>query len=261
MKDIIEAIRERRSVRSFTGTGLSSGTREKLMKIVSKVDNPFGGKFTIRLKEFDMETFRPSTYGMIRGARDFFMIWMEDDSISSLAAGFCFEQVVLQAWMLGLGTCWIAGTFRSSDFGGKEPLQNGERLKVVCPVGTTASKSVIERLARLTAGSSKRRPFSELFFSDNFNTPLDSGNRYGFPLEMLRLAPSSTNSQPWRALVSGNTVHFYYLPKSSLSVLDCGIGLCHFYEAEKYAGKTGTFFHTGNAPVPEGKLKYLISYR
>ncbi|MDE6458444.1 MAG: hypothetical protein K2L31_07600, partial [Muribaculum sp.] len=85
-------------------------------------------------------------------------------------------------------------------------------------------------------------------------------NRFAEPLEMMRLAPSSVNSQPWRALVMGDTVHFYYLPKSNLSLIDCGIGLCHFYETERFNGNKGTFSGMENAPnAPQG-WRYLISY-
>lgn len=80
-------------------------------------------------------------------------------------------------------------------------------------------------------------------------------------LEMMRLAPSSTNSQPWRAFVSGNLVHFYYKPKSSVSVLDCGIGMCHFYEAEKYQSQAGEFFKSSDFPQPPENWKYIYSYK
>ncbi|MDE6239257.1 MAG: hypothetical protein K2M54_04625, partial [Muribaculaceae bacterium] len=93
-----------------------------------------------------------------------------------------------------------------------------------------------------------------------FNTPLSPDNRFGQALEMLRLAPSSTNSQPWRALVSGDTVHFYYVPKSQASVLDCGIGLCHFYETERFNSHNGTFQKDTDAPIPPKNWKYLITY-
>lgn len=77
---------------------------------------------------------------------------------------------------------------------------------------------------------------------------------------MLRLVPSSTNSQPWCALVSGNAVHFYYKPKSPASVLDCGIGICHFYETEKFNGRSGKFSKVANAPNAPEDWMYLVSY-
>ena len=119
---------------------------------------------------------------------------------------------------------------------------------------------MIEKLTRTIARSDKRTPFQELFFTDDFTRPASPEGRFGEALEMLRLAPSSTNSQPWRALVEFNKVHFFYKPKSSLSVLDCGIGLCHFYENEKFNGKDGFFSKEPFIPAEHSNWRYLIPY-
>jgi len=260
--DIIEAIKERRSVRGFDGKGLTEGQRESLLQAVKESESPFGGSLTIRLRQFNLRKgYRPGTYGMIKGAGDFFLLGMGSDEKSALTAGFRFEQVVLQAWRLGLGTCWIAATFKGSNFDRGETWPEGEALKIVCPVGVAARPTVREKLTRLAFGSKNRKPFDTLFFYGDFTGALPSGNRFREPLEMMRLAPSSTNSQPWRALVENDTVHFYYKPESEWSVLDCGIGLCHFAEAEKFRGRTGGFFRNLAPAESPGKLKYLVSYK
>lgn len=260
--NIIEAIKERRSVRSFNGEPLSESMRDQLTAAIANIFNPFGGSYSIRLKQFDLKNgYKPTTYGVIRGASDFFLIGIADDDVSALAAGFGFEQVVLTAWQLGLGTCWIAATFKGTDFDNGQSWPDGERLRIVCPVGTAAGKSVMEKITRLAVGSNKRKPFADLFFSDDFDRPLLPESRFGEALGMLRLAPSSTNSQPWRALVDGDTVHFYCVPKSPASVLDCGIGICHFYETERFNGHAGTFFKADPAPASHLNWRYLISYR
>lgn len=260
--NIIEAIKERRSVRSYNGEPLSEVMKSELNKAIASVTSPFGGRVTIRLKEFDLKNgFKPSTYGMIKGASNFFMLGIADDELSALSAGFMFEQVVLKAWQLGLGTCWIAATFKGTDFDNGEAWPDGEQLRIISPVGVAAKKSVVESIARMAIRSDRRKDFSSLFFDNDFDTPLSSDGRFGQSLEMLRLAPSSTNSQPWRALVVGDTVHFYYVPKSQLSVLDCGIGLCHFYEAERFNSRKGEFFKSENAPTAPKNWKYLVSYK
>uniref|UniRef100_UPI0025A9D4BB nitroreductase family protein n=1 Tax=uncultured Duncaniella sp. TaxID=2768039 RepID=UPI0025A9D4BB len=115
--NIIEAIKGRRSVRSFNGVPISETDRAELTKAIKGVTDPFGGKVTIRLKEFDMKDgYKPSTYGMIKGASDFFLLGIGSDEAAALSAGFCFEQVVLKARQLGLGTCWIAATFKGAAF-------------------------------------------------------------------------------------------------------------------------------------------------
>lgn len=259
--NIIEAIKERRSVRSFDGEGLTDSQKKSLLEAIDESYSPFGGKVTIRLKEFDLkEGYKPSTYGMIKGAVDFFLLGIGQDEDSALTAGFRFEQVVLKAWQAGLGTCWIAATFKGSDFDKGESWPDGEELKIICPVGVAIKPTMKEKLTRLTLGSKNRKPFGELFFLGDFRHSVPSGNHFAESLEMLRLAPSSTNSQPWRALVDGDTVHFYYKPKSEASVLDCGIGICHFYETEKFHGNNGSFFKADSVPAPPEDWKYLVSY-
>lgn len=260
--DIIEAMKERRSVRSFNGQGLTLEQTTQLNKAIEEAKSPFGGNMTIRLKKFDLKGgYRPSTYGMIKGAEDFFLLGIGSEEASALSAGFRFEQVVLRAWQLGLGTCWIAATFKGSDFDKGESWPDGEELKIICPVGKAAKQSIKEKITRLAIGSKNRKPFSDLFFYGNFDTPVPENNPFHEALEMLRVAPSSTNSQPWRALVDGDTVHFYYLQKSQASVLDTGIGICHFFETEKFRGRSGSFSRKDNAPVPPKGWNYLVSYR
>lgn len=260
--NIINAIKERRSVRSFDGAPLTESTKKILTDFADTLTSPFGGNFTIRLKKFDIKgEYRPSTYGAIKGASDFFLIGMGDDEASALSVGFCFEQVVLKAWQLGLGTCWIAGTFKSTNFDKDETWPDGETLRIVCPVGIPTQKRMLERITRAALGSSKRKPFDELFFEDDFNHPLPADSPYREALEMLRLAPSSTNSQPWRVLVKDDKVHFFYVPKNAISPVDLGIGICHFYETEGFNGHAGEFYKEKEAPASNANWRYTVSYR
>lgn len=260
--NILEAIKERRSVRSYSGESLTEVQRMNLKAAIADAYSPFGGSMTIRLKEFDLRAgYKPSTYGVIKGATDFFLLGIGNDEASALSAGFRFERVVLRAWKIGLGTCWIAATFKGSDFERGETWPDGEELKIISPVGTPASKSIMEKITRFTVGSNHRKPFEKLFFDGNFDQPLSPDSRYGEALEMMRLAPSSTNSQPWRALVVGDKVHFYYKPKSKASVLDCGIGFCHFYETEKFYDRAGEFYKDSDVPAAPDDWRYLYSYR
>lgn len=260
--DILNIIKERRSVRSYNGELLTPEMEAKLIDAINSSTDPFGGKVTIRLNSFDLKDgFKPSTYGFIKGATNFFLLGIASDEASALSAGFRFEEVVLKAWELGLGTCWIAATFKGSDFDQGDTWPEGEELKIICPVGVAEKPRLLEKVGRKLMGSDNRKPFGDLFFTDDFKKSLSPESHFGEPLEMLRRAPSDTNSQPWRALVVGDTVHFYYKPKSPASVLDCGIGMCHFYLAEKYLGRKGSFFKADSVPTPPEDGMYIYSFK
>ena len=76
-----------------------------------------------------------------------------------------------------------------------------------------------------------------------FDTPMskEKAGIFKIPLEMVRLAPSAVNKQPWRVVVIDNLVHFYLKRskgfgkegKLDMQEIDLGIALCHFDFAAK----------------------------
>lgn len=245
MKDLEKIIAERRSVRSFnTNEPMTKKEADVLRAEFEEIKSPFGGKISVELKKFDLQgTFKPSTYGTINGASWYFLMGTDSTEESQLSLGFRMEQVVLKATSMGLGTCWIAATFKGTTFADAAQFPSDTPLQVVMPVGYPAEKkSLKEKLMRATLGSAKRKPMSDLFI-------VNDNSEYYKPLEMMRLAPSSTNSQPWRAEVDGDTVYFYYEKKSEASILDLGIGLSHFYLSAKEMGIEGSLSICKEAPA------------
>lgn len=259
--NIIETIKKRRSVRTYSPAPLSEQQIEELRKIIKSSSSPFGGNVTIDLDTFDeIGPVKMGTYGFVSGARNYLVAAAGGDDDSLLSLGYRFEQVVLGATEMGLGTCWLGATYRSSVFEHRHKWSAGESLRIVSPVGIPAPKTLKERFIRFSAGSDKRKPFGSLFFSDDFSSPLEETDKFGLSLEMLRLAPSSTNSQPWRTVVRGDKVHFYYVPRTKFALIDMGIGLCHLALAEKEQGFEGSFAKDPSAPKPEVNLVYLTSW-
>lgn len=245
MKDLDAIIAARKSVRSFdTAHPLSENDVEALRKAITDAKSPFGGKIAVELKEFALSgPFRPSTYGTISGVQWYFLMGTDGAEESQLTLGFRMEQVVLKATSMGLGTCWIAATFKGTSFSEGASFPADIPLQVIMPVGYPAEKkSLKEKIMRATLGSAKRKPMDDLFI-------VSEDSKFYHPLEMMRLAPSATNSQPWRAEVDGDTVYFYYEKKSEASILDLGIGLSHFYLAAEAAGINGEFSLSKEAPA------------
>lgn len=245
MAEIKKIISERSSVRTFDKQRpLSQQDVETLRDAVSGATTPFGGKISIALKEFAIEgTFKPSTYGTINGASWYFLMGTDSSEEAQLSLGFRMEQVVLKATSMGLGTCWIAATFKGTTFASAADFPEDTPLQIVMPVGYPAQKkSILEKITRAAAGSAKRKPMADLFI-------VGPESKFYEPLEMMRLAPSSTNSQPWRAMVEGGTVYFYYENKSKASILDLGIGLSHFYLSAKENGIEGELSICREAPA------------
>lgn len=260
---VIELIRKRKSVRSFTGEPLSKEHVDSINKYIERINPPFGIKAEIRLisaKTGD-QPVKLGTYGVISGATDFLLLIGKNDFMSEVGAGYMFEQVVLYCTELGLGTCWLGGTLKRDDFLKQVQLSEDENLIVISPVGYRREKrTLLESVMRVGAGSDKRKPFDSLFFNNTYGVPLtekDAGN-YSIPLEMVRLAPSGSNKQPWRIVKEDGFFHFYY-QTGRFSVNDIGIALCHFELTCNELGLEGHLERMSGISVPND-IEYAMSW-
>lgn len=242
---------------------LSDNDVEAIRTSIAAAHSPFGGKYTIDFKKFDIKgPLKPSTYGVIDGASWYLLEGIGDGMESALSAGFAMEQVVLKAASMGLGTCWMALTFKGADFTRDTTMPADTPLRIISPMGyPTAKRRLIESITRMSLRSSNRRPMEDIFFQGDFGQPVDATNVFYQALAMMRLAPSAKNSQPWRALVKDNTVYFYYEEKTEAAALDLGIGLCHFALTLEQQGHKGTWAPAPDAPAHTGYIptwKYTL---
>lgn len=242
---VIELIKIRKSVRSFTEKPLSKEHTDGINKYIEQLIPPFEVKARIRLvgaKTGD-KPVKLGTYGVISGATDFLILIGEKGLLPEAGAGYMFEQAILYCTGLGLGTCWLGGTLKRDDFLKQIRLSEKEELIAISPVGYKREKrTLVESIMRAGAGSDKRRPFGALFFYGNFENPLQEtvAGDYNIPLEMVRLAPSASNKQPWRVVMKNGAFHFYHRT-GRFSRNDIGIALCHFELTCNELGLKGHF--------------------
>lgn len=259
---ITDNIRLRKSVRSYSGTALNSTQIQELKNFLANTPQPLGGQARIEMvsNKPGNEPVKLGTYGVISGASDFLVLLYEEGPLAAANAGYLFEKAVLYCTEKGLGTCWLGGTFRKSGFASQVNATEKEVMRIVSPVGYPAEKVKFrDKFMRAAAGSDKRKPFEQLFFENSFSQPLQPGGVYTLPLEMVRLAPSASNSQPWRAIAEREKVHFYYRQKSPLTDIDMGIALCHFELTFKETGIKGGYSIQAGVPVAAG-MNYIISW-
>lgn len=270
---IVETIKRRCSVRTYQDKELEPDVRERLRSYMDNLENPFGmqvKKYIID-KKLASEGEKLGTYGVIKGASTFMGISVPDKDLAYVAAGYEFENLILEATALGLGTVWLAATFNRDGFASAMGVPKDELFPAISPVGYPAAKrSLTESLMRTAMRSSSRKEWSTLFYLDNFQTPLsrDLAGDYTEPLEMLRLAPSDKNTQPWRVLKSGSDYHFYVTYKSGISRgeeiikrVDAGIALSHFHQTALELGLKGCFKQTEpeNIKLPQNTY-YITSW-
>jgi len=214
-----------------------------------------------------------TTYGVIRGARQFIVGCVERGPRAMEDYGYSMERNILKATSMGLGTCWLGGTFRRSGFAARIRIGEDEVLPAVTPVGYPGGKrSVVDRLFRYTAASDKRKPWSELFYLYDTGNNLEEpqSGRYKQPLECVRLAPSASNKQPWRIILAKDrhTLHFYlkrtpgygHMGKDiELQNVDMGIALCHFELSAAALGMKGGW-STEDPCITPAAMEYVVSW-
>lgn len=247
-------------MRTYDGRALGAEVMRQIERIMAEARKPFGGKVDMTIAGVDQAEFSPSTYGLIRGARSWMLLGYGDDEKSCLSAGYAMEQVVLQAQAMGLSTCWIAGTFRGSRFSSVASFGQETPLKVVIPIGWAATRrGVVERVFRAVAGSDKRIDASKLFV-DKSGQPLDKGNKFYEALMLMRLAPSSVNSQPWRAVAYSDRVDFFTTKTDALGYVNMGIGMSHFAVGCEAKGIKGHFELDAKAAFTPKDTTFVASF-
>lgn len=249
-RSIIEIIGERHANRTYQKKPISDNHRDMLDAFcASAVRGPFGTGARFRLiaaTDEDSASLKDlGTYGVIKNAAGFIAGAIDRSDYYLEDYGYLLEGIVLYATGLGLGTCWLGGTFRKSGFSRGISLGEGEALPAVIAVGYAAEKpGLLDSVMRFGAGSKHRKPWEELFFNGGFSAALtgESAGDYRVPLEMVRRAPSASNKQPWRIVKEHDRAVFHlYLERSrnyyrnwkvvgmeDLQRIDMGIAMRHF---------------------------------
>ena len=214
---INEIAKKRKSVRTYIEKPLTDADRKKLTDYIDellKEEHPFGAKVRIRLFDVDKEISSKDlgTYGVIKGAKTYLGVAVTKEDAAEEAVGYVFEKLVLYCASLGLGTCWLGGTFNRGEFAKAMQISENELFPIASPIGYAAPKNhTVDKIMRKAIKADHRKSFEEIFFENDFSSPLSRENagEYADILEAVRLAPSAKNAQPWRILKQGDTLHFF----------------------------------------------------
>ncbi|MEE4274547.1 MAG: nitroreductase family protein [Thermoleophilia bacterium] len=213
-----ELIARRYSCRTYQERPIEERDRHRLTAFMeSRRFGPLGSEARFGLIAAEPDDRRAlrrlGTYGFIKGATGFVVGAVRHGPKDLEDYGYLLEEVILYATALGLGTCWLGGTFTRSTFvrrfGG---LQRDETMPAVVATGYPADDGA-ERIRQREEGD-RRMPAAELFFDGRWGEPLelekaaagDQAEPYPRALEAVRMGPSATNKQPWRVVRGGGGV-------------------------------------------------------
>ncbi len=131
--DILEAIKTRHSVRSYTDRPIEEKTLETLQRLVEECNEASG--LHIQLVTGEPRAFNSilAHYGLFSGVTNYIAMIGKQGPQLEEQCGYWGEKLVLEAQMLGLNTCWVALTYRKIP--GAFTVLSGEKLVIVIATG------------------------------------------------------------------------------------------------------------------------------
>jgi nitroreductase len=282
-RQILDVMRGRFSCRSYLKKPIDGPTRARLEAFLAGLGSgPFGSPTRFGLLAASPEDEHAlkglGTYGMIRDPQAFIVGAMGPGPKNLEDYGYLMERAVLAAAGLGLGTCWLGGSFRKSRFAAGFGLAKDETVPAVVAAGYCADERKSGGWAGRAIGRSTRLAREILFFSGGFDRALreDEAGAMAPALEAVRWAPSASNKQPWRIVRAGRRWHFYlqrtkgygrgvsrlFFPVEDLQRADLGIAMCHFELAVREAGASGVWAVADpGIVVPDDLTSYTATWR
>lgn len=200
-------------------------------QIITDNEDPFSG--------FD------KGYGIFKNPRNYLACVMDTSFPDALErAGYFAEEFVVKATELGLGTCFIGGTYNASK--ADIQLRPDWKLLFIVVFGYPYSKE--RPLARLMKGVVHMRKRENSYYYESgeasFNEMASKYHMLPTAIEALRCAPSSLNRQPAKIRVSGSGgLEIFADASNPKNLIDLGIAKFNV----SYA--TGSDIEWGN-PAP-----------
>ena len=186
--NLIKAIEQRHSVRSYTDRPIEGETLNRLQKLVDNANKASGLHIQLVLNEPKAFDSKMAHYGKFSGVKNYIALIGKRGGDLDEKCGYYGESIVIGAQMLGLNTCWVALTYK------KIPeaftVEKDERLLMVIAIGY---------------GTDPGKPHSGKFY-DEVARPKDAPEWFKAGVEAALLAPTALNQQKFRFELIGDKV-------------------------------------------------------
>ena len=178
--NIREAIKARHSVRQYKNIPIGKDEADKLRNIIYSCNKESG--LNIQLILNDPECFKTflNNYGWFKNVNNYIAI-VGNKSVSDLdeRAGYYGQKIVLEAQMLGLNTCWVAGTYSKGKC--SADIESGEKIVCVIAIGYGETQGVARKSKPMEKLCSVRKEDMPSWFKNG--------------MIAARLAPTALNQQ------------------------------------------------------------------
>lgn len=208
--DLLEAIKQRHSVRCYTDRKIEGEVKEKLKQKIRECNEESGLHMQLVCDEPRAFSGFMAHYGKFSGVTNYIAMVGPKGKDLDEKVGYYGEKLVLYAQQLGLNTCWVALTYHKVKRAFN--VSPGEKLSLVIAIGYgdtngTAHHSKAEKEVSKGNGS-----MPEWFTKG---------------IEASLLAPTAMNQQKYKFILNGNKVSAV-CGNGFYTKIDLGIVKYHF---------------------------------
>ncbi|MCL1951231.1 MAG: nitroreductase family protein [Oscillospiraceae bacterium] len=219
---LLEAIDLRRSRRKYLPAPLDAQTKAALQALALEYSAQSGARIELAFDEPAAFDGLRKTYGLLVGVRNYAgLIARQGDQGAAERLGYYGELLMLHAVALGLGTCWVGGSFDRAlcPF----PLTGCEEIVCTIALGYTNERNNLRESLIYGATHRKRKTIEQMMSAD---APAPDWFLAG--MRAVQKAPSALNRQPVLFSWKGGAASAALGSVSTSSLLDLGIAKLHF---------------------------------
>lgn len=225
--DLLQAINERHSVRTYEDRPLTDDHKAALNRLITTFNAESG--LHMQLVTNERKAFSGLkanigrfSYGRFKNVKNYIALIGRKGSDLEELCGYFGEMIVLEAQTLGLKTCWVGGTFRKVHKSYK--VEDGEKLIAVIAIGYSDQEG---------------KPHQSKGFNEVSKTIGVMPDWYARGVEAALLAPTAINQQKFVFELNENETVTATAKVGPFSKVDLGIAKCHF---EIGSGKDDTIW-------------------
>jgi nitroreductase len=224
--DIYPYILSRHSVRKYDQRQLNSADQARIKIILNSTRSLIPeSQFEIILKskpkgEDLVEIL--GAYGRFITPPYYLVPYTIDSKNSLVDLGYHSEQIAIQMWSKGIGSCFIGCLSRQEKVRQLFQLPTKAQIAAFLVFGYPGNGFGIGTITEVTKsimGIRARKPIEEIFFQDSFNYPAQPAGLWQKIIEAARMAPSAVNDQPWRFLLRKKELYTFTLRNNRKNVL------------------------------------------
>ena len=187
--DLREAIKSRHSVRKYKNIPIPEDLVAKLNMLIDACNAESGLHIQLILDDPECFDTLLGRYGMFRNANNYLAL-VGPKSLPRLEelCGYYGQQIVIAAQMMGLNTCWVAGTYSRGKC--KADQESGEKIVCVIAIGYGETQGV----------KHKSKPVSKICDVPEEEMPVWFKNG----VKAAMMAPTAMNQQKFMITLDGD---------------------------------------------------------